>query len=122
MNVTLRDVAREAGVSVSTVSRVVRGTNYIDAATRQSVLDAIQKLQYRPNVLARRLKSGRTYTIGFVAPGTYRVAYTCDLDDPALDASAPAAEETVVFTPADVPTVTVTAGAVADADFGPPAL
>lgn len=66
MNVTLRDVAREAGVSVSTVSRVVRGTNYIDAATRQSVLDAIDKLQYRPNVLARRLKSGRTYTIGFV--------------------------------------------------------
>jgi LacI family transcriptional regulator len=66
MNVTLKDVAREAGVSVSTVSRVVRGTNYIDAATRQSVLDAIQKLRYRPNVLARRLKSGRTYTIGFI--------------------------------------------------------
>jgi LacI family repressor for deo operon, udp, cdd, tsx, nupC, and nupG len=66
MSITLRDVAREAGVSVSTVSRVVRGTNYIDAATRQSVLDAIEKLQYHPNVLARRLKSGRTYTIGFV--------------------------------------------------------
>lgn len=66
MDVTLKDVAREAGVSVSTVSRVVRGADYIDVATRQSVLDAIDKLQYRPNVLARRLKSGRTYTIGFI--------------------------------------------------------
>ena len=74
-----------------------------------------------PVATARVSDSTFTYTIGFVAPGTYRVAYTCDLDDPALDASAPAAEETVVFTPSDVPTVTVTASAVADADFGPPA-
>ena len=66
MIVTQKDVAREAGVSVSTVSRVVRGANYTDAATRQRVLEAIRDLQYRPNAVARRLKYGRTYTIGFV--------------------------------------------------------
>ncbi len=66
MHVTLKDVAREAGVSISTVSRVVRNTGYIDTATRAKVLNAIDKLQYRPNAAARRLKYGRTYSIGFV--------------------------------------------------------
>ncbi len=66
MRVTLKDVAKEAGVSISTVSRVVRNADYIDASTREKVLDAINKLQYRPNPAARRLKYGRTYTIGFV--------------------------------------------------------
>ena len=66
MVATLKDVARAAGVSVSTVSRVVRDAAYIDASTRQRVLDAIQALQYRPNSVARRLKYGRTYTIGFI--------------------------------------------------------
>ncbi len=66
MVATLKDVARAAGVSVSTVSRVVRDVDYIDAATRRRVLDAIQALQYRPNPVARRLKYGRTYTIGFI--------------------------------------------------------
>ncbi|MGQ9501344.1 MAG: LacI family DNA-binding transcriptional regulator [Anaerolineae bacterium] len=66
MVATLKDVARAAGVSVSTVSRVVRDAAYIDASTRQRVLDAIQALQYRPNPVARRLKYGRTYTIGFI--------------------------------------------------------
>ncbi len=66
MAVTLKDVAKAAGVSVSTVSRVVRDAAYIDASTRQRVLEAIQALQYRPNPVARRLKYGRTYTIGFI--------------------------------------------------------
>jgi DNA-binding LacI/PurR family transcriptional regulator len=64
--VTQKDVARDAGVSVSTVSRVVRGANYIDAATRQRVLDAIEALHYQPDLVARRLKYGRTYTIGLI--------------------------------------------------------
>lgn len=66
MSVIQRDVAREAEVSVSTVSRVIRNTSYVREATRQKVLDAIQKLQYRPDLVARRLKYGRTYAIGFV--------------------------------------------------------
>jgi len=62
----LADVAKEADVSISTVSRVIRNTDYIAAPTRRKVLDAIQKLDYRPNSVARHLKYMRTYTIGFV--------------------------------------------------------
>src|SRR5574341_57845 len=66
MPVTLRDVARQAGVSVSTVSRVIRNAGYIAAPTRQNVLSIIDALQYHPNSAARRLRYGRTYVIGFV--------------------------------------------------------
>jgi DNA-binding LacI/PurR family transcriptional regulator len=66
MPATQRDVAKEAGVSVSTVSRVIRNERYISETTRHKVLDAIQKLQYRPDLVARRLKYGRTYAFGFV--------------------------------------------------------
>jgi LacI family transcriptional regulator len=64
--VTLRDVARLAGVSLSTVSRVTRGSGYIAPATRSVVLHAIEELQYRPNTIARHLRYGRTYVVGFV--------------------------------------------------------
>ena len=66
MSATLKDVARAAKVSVSTVSRVIRNERYVDEDTRQRVADAIRKLQYRPYVVARQLKSGRTYAIGFI--------------------------------------------------------
>ncbi|MCC7206394.1 MAG: LacI family DNA-binding transcriptional regulator [Anaerolineae bacterium] len=66
MSATLRDVAKLAGVSVSTVSRVIRNERYVDEDTRQRVSDAIRRLQYRPYVVARQLKSGRTYAIGFI--------------------------------------------------------
>ena len=66
MTTTLREVARQAGVSVSTVSRVIRNTGYIAAPTRQKVLSAIESLQYRPNNVARHLRYGRTYVIGFI--------------------------------------------------------
>ena len=66
MSATLKDVARVARVSVSTVSRVIRNERYVDEDTRQRVTDAIRKLQYRPYVVARQLKSGRTYAIGFI--------------------------------------------------------
>jgi LacI family transcriptional regulator len=68
MPTTLRDVAQEAGVSVSTVSRVIRNERYVSEATRQKVLEAIESVQYRPDPVARRLKYGRTYAIGFVVP------------------------------------------------------
>jgi LacI family transcriptional regulator, repressor for deo operon, udp, cdd, tsx, nupC, and nupG len=66
MIVTLRDVASRAGVSTSTVSRVIRDSGYIAPPTKQKVLEAIEELQYRPNNIARRLRYGRTYAIGFV--------------------------------------------------------
>ncbi len=65
---TLRNVADRAGVSVSTVSRVIRGERYISDATRKRVLDTIAELGYQPDLDARRLKSGRTFVIGFVVP------------------------------------------------------
>jgi hypothetical protein len=64
------------------------------------------------------------YTIGFVPAGEYRLAYTCDEDDAEVDANEAnvpdGADETVVFTPADGVTVTVTAGQTATVDFPPP--
>jgi len=66
--VTLRDVAQYANVSISTVSRVIRDFDYIGEETKQKVQKAIKELNYRPNTDARRLKYGRTYTIGFIFP------------------------------------------------------
>ena len=60
------------------------------------------------------------YTLGFLAPGRYKVAYTCDLDDIEVNADTDATEE-VVFTPADGVAVNVAPNAVTDVDFPPPA-
>jgi LacI family transcriptional regulator len=60
------DVARVAGVSVGTVSNVVRGTRPVSEPTRQQVLRAMDDLGYRPNAVAGALKSGATRTLGFV--------------------------------------------------------
>jgi LacI family transcriptional regulator len=64
--VTIHDVAQLAGVSPATVSKVLNGTSYVSAATRDRVLAAIDKLNYRPNSIARSLKKNRTQTIGIV--------------------------------------------------------
>jgi len=66
--ITLRDVATYAGVSVTTVSNVVRGWPYITTETRQKVQQAILELGYSPHPIAQGLRSGRTQTIGFVVP------------------------------------------------------
>ncbi|MBO8170584.1 MAG: catabolite control protein A [Bacillaceae bacterium] len=68
MPVTIYDVAREAGVSMATVSRVVNGNPNVKPATRKKVLDVIEKLGYRPNAVARGLASKRTTTVGVVIP------------------------------------------------------
>ncbi|MFI5696814.1 LacI family DNA-binding transcriptional regulator [Kribbella sp. NPDC051586] len=68
MAVTMRDVAREAGVSPKTVSNVMNGYPYIRAETRTRVLAAIDALGYRMNLSARNLKSGRTGVIGLAVP------------------------------------------------------
>lgn len=62
----MRDVAREAGVSHMTVSRVFAGHRGVGAATRQRVLAAAQRLGYRPNTVARSLARARTHTLGIV--------------------------------------------------------
>ncbi|MCR2802120.1 LacI family DNA-binding transcriptional regulator [Microbacterium sp. zg-Y818] len=66
----MMDVARLAGVSQKTVSRVVNGEPHVSAAVQQRVLAAIDELNFRPNSAARALVSARTRTIGFVYTGS----------------------------------------------------
>ncbi|WP_304459912.1 LacI family DNA-binding transcriptional regulator, partial [Alicyclobacillus sendaiensis] len=66
--VTIRDVARKAGVSVSTVSRVINQNGYVGEDTERKVLDAMKELHYQPNRIARGLVSRRTSTIGLLIP------------------------------------------------------
>lgn len=63
---SMADVARHAGVSPQTVSRVSNGHSNVDAATRERVVESMRTLGYRPNGAARALKSGRFNTIGVI--------------------------------------------------------
>jgi len=62
----MRDVAREAGVSVNTVSRALAGKPDVSPKTRAKVLAVARRLGYRPNKLARGLRSNKTFTIGVI--------------------------------------------------------
>lgn len=66
--ITIKDIAARAGVSISTVSRVVNGTVRVDPATEERVHEAIETLDYRPNLLARSFRRKITQTIGLVVP------------------------------------------------------
>jgi DNA-binding LacI/PurR family transcriptional regulator len=66
--VTMRDVAKRAGVSVGTVSRVLNESASVREVTRQKVLAAIEELDYTPNPIARRLSLGKTLTIAVIVP------------------------------------------------------
>jgi len=66
--VTIKDIAKAAGVSISTVSRVVNGSLPVKKETKEKVLKAIQKLNYSPDSLARSLRVGYTKTIGIIIP------------------------------------------------------
>lgn len=66
--VTMFDVAREAGVSVMTVSRVINDKGEISPETRVRVQAVIEKLGYRPSGIARTLAGGQSYTIGLIVP------------------------------------------------------
>ena len=68
MAVRLKDIARDLGVSVVTVSKVLRGNPDIGEATRKRVLKRMKELNYQPNMMARGLASGHTYTVGLVVP------------------------------------------------------
>lgn len=65
-SITVQDVAREAGVSAMTVSRVVNGGTNVREATREAVLAAIAKLNYSPNSAARSLAAGEATQIGLL--------------------------------------------------------
>ena len=68
MAIRLKDIARDLGISTVTVSKVLRGNKDISEKTRARVLKRMRELNYKPNMLARGLASGRTYTVGLVVP------------------------------------------------------
>lgn len=78
MAVSMSDVARHAGVSQRTVSNVVTGTVNVAPETRAKVEESLRALGYRPNVAARRLRSGRTGTVTLAIPG-FAERYFADL-------------------------------------------
>ncbi|HWE06549.1 MAG TPA: LacI family DNA-binding transcriptional regulator [Rhizomicrobium sp.] len=65
----MKDIARELGVSVVTVSKALRNHDDISEETRGKVLRLMRDLNYRPNLAARALVTGRSFIVGFVVPG-----------------------------------------------------
>lgn len=68
MAASIKDVAREANVSIATVSRVLNNVDVVNEDTKKRVLEAIKELDYRPNIVARSLKTQKTKTIGIIIP------------------------------------------------------
>ena len=66
--VTIKEVAKRAGVSTSTVSRTLSGNIFVNKDTKKKVIKAVNELGYSPNVLAKGLKEGKTNTIGLIIP------------------------------------------------------
>ncbi|HSJ14641.1 MAG TPA: LacI family DNA-binding transcriptional regulator [Longimicrobiales bacterium] len=71
MPATIRDVAREAGVSVATVSRVFNDSGPVREATRARILEVARRLRFTPNTAARSLSTRRTQTVGVLLPDLY---------------------------------------------------
>jgi len=71
MATTIRDVARAAGVSVATVSRVFNDSGPVRETTRRSIIEVARRLQYTPNLAARSLSTRRTATLGVLLPDLY---------------------------------------------------
>jgi LacI family transcriptional regulator len=67
-SITIKDVARAAGVSTATVSRVLNNSGYVSQEVRLHVEEVMKSMNYQPNVLARSLKQERTRTVGIILP------------------------------------------------------
>ncbi len=70
MKVTLKDIARESGYSITTVSHALSGYGDVNENTRQHIIAIAERLGYQPNLAARHLRSKQTKTIGMVIPLT----------------------------------------------------
>jgi len=80
--IDIDEVARVAGVSTTTVSRVINAVPTVSDANRQRVMEAIRKLKYRPNPSAQRLAAGKTNTVGLVIPrfeGMFKSYYALEV-------------------------------------------
>lgn len=68
--ITMLDVAKKAGVSKATVSRVLAGNSYVSKTTQDKVCKAIEETGYRSNLLARNLATSKSQNIGLVVVNT----------------------------------------------------
>jgi LacI family transcriptional regulator len=76
MSAKIKDVAREANVSIATVSRVINDIPLVNDETKARVLDAIKRTGYKPNAIARSLKLQKTNTIGVILFDITRIYFT----------------------------------------------
>ncbi|UCZ52850.1 LacI family transcriptional regulator [Bacillus shivajii] len=68
MNITIKDIAKRANVSITTVSRVINNQDGIGSDTRRKILEIIEEVGYRPNSIARSMVTKQTKTIGLIIP------------------------------------------------------
>lgn len=87
MAISLKDVARQAGVSVKTVSNVVNGYRHVTPETRLKVQRVVDELGYRPNLTARHLRKGRTGMIALAVPELHN-PYFAELADAVIEYAA----------------------------------
>lgn len=92
-SITITDVAKAAGVSVPTVSRVLNNKAYVSDETRQKVNEAVRKLGYAPHTQARRLRGGSSMTIALHHPIDSPHELTSVIDIPYITGAAAAASE-----------------------------
>jgi LacI family transcriptional regulator len=74
--VTIKDVAKRAGVAASTVSYVINNKKSVKKETRERIINAIEELNYSPNLVARSLKTKITHTIGVIVPDLSNMFFT----------------------------------------------
>jgi LacI family transcriptional regulator len=95
MKTTIREVARRAGVSISTVSRVFNKTAFVEESTSEKVRSAALELRYAPNQAARSLVKNETRTIGLILPSVFGEYYSEVLSG--MDSIASAADYDIML-------------------------
>jgi DNA-binding LacI/PurR family transcriptional regulator len=84
--ITIKDVAKEAGISYQTVSRVINNKGEVSSEVRTRVHAAIEKLGYRPSAIARSMVRGRTNTLGCIAPNLVDYTFACLVEGAKVEA------------------------------------
>ncbi len=79
MNIRMKDIAKDLGVSMITISKVLRNHPDIGDETRERVLARVKELDYRPNFAARSLVTGRSYLVGLVVPDLHLLCGGCQV-------------------------------------------
>lgn len=72
---SMKDVAKQAGVSISTVSRYINGNSYVDSETKRKIKKAIEETRFQPNYLAQGLRNKKTQLIGLVVPESLSTSF-----------------------------------------------